>query len=268
MSIKVMAQVWATSTQKGSALLLLLAIADHAHDDGSGAYPSVATLAHKTRMGERQTRFLVGRLAKSGEIAVEKNAGPGGVNLYRVCPPAGVQTLHPALARTTTPAEVRTSPLQPTAPRTISEPSVEPSKVAAASPQPFEVHTPAAEEKATVHEADVLWMAERSRKGIDRFTDPKARANLRLSAKRALRHGVWQDIKDAILVHAPNPDANPWYLDEWTRVAAGQRREVEGLQRKIAERAKNDNELRRHYARGTPKHISQFIPAVLSDASA
>ena len=34
MSIRVMTQVWDTSEQKGSALLLLLALADHAADDG------------------------------------------------------------------------------------------------------------------------------------------------------------------------------------------------------------------------------------------
>jgi Helix-turn-helix domain len=32
-------------------LLVLLALADHARDDGTGAYPCIATLARKTRMG-------------------------------------------------------------------------------------------------------------------------------------------------------------------------------------------------------------------------
>jgi hypothetical protein len=34
MSIRVMTKVWDHSTQKGSTLLLLLALADHAADDG------------------------------------------------------------------------------------------------------------------------------------------------------------------------------------------------------------------------------------------
>jgi hypothetical protein len=94
MSVRVMANVWATSRMKGSALLLLLAIADHAHDDGGGAYPSVETLSVKIRMGERQTRALIGLLERSGELTVERNAGPRGCNLYTVRVSAGVQTSH------------------------------------------------------------------------------------------------------------------------------------------------------------------------------
>ncbi len=79
-----MNRIWERSNNKGSALLLLLAIADHAHDDGGGAYPSVRSLARKTRMSERATRLLIQRLVDSGEIEVQIGAGPKGVNLYRV----------------------------------------------------------------------------------------------------------------------------------------------------------------------------------------
>jgi len=83
MSIKVMTAVWAKSAQKGSALLLLLAIADHA-DDAGKAYPSVDTLAEKIRMTPRNTQFLLRKLEESGEISIEMNAGRRGCNVYRI----------------------------------------------------------------------------------------------------------------------------------------------------------------------------------------
>ncbi|KKM78795.1 hypothetical protein LCGC14_1356320, partial [marine sediment metagenome] len=90
-----MTHVWKTSEQKGSALLLLLAIADHAHDDGTGAYPAVQTLADKVRMTKRNTQRLLHELAQTGELTIELNAGPHKANLYSL--PMGVKTLHPAL---------------------------------------------------------------------------------------------------------------------------------------------------------------------------
>jgi hypothetical protein len=83
MSIKVMTAVWAKSKQKGSALLLLLAIADHADETGK-AYPSVDTLAEKIRMTPRNTQFLLRKLEESGELNIESNAGRHGCNLYRI----------------------------------------------------------------------------------------------------------------------------------------------------------------------------------------
>lgn len=86
MSIKVMARVWDESRLKGSELLLLLAIADFANDEGK-AWPKVSTLAHKTRMSERQTQRLIQSAEESGELVVHKNQGPRGTNLYEVMSP-------------------------------------------------------------------------------------------------------------------------------------------------------------------------------------
>ena len=49
MSMRMMTQVWERSQHKGSELLLMLAIADNANDQGV-AYPSKKTLAKKTRL--------------------------------------------------------------------------------------------------------------------------------------------------------------------------------------------------------------------------
>lgn len=83
MSIRVMTQVWANSQQSGGALLILLAIADFANDDGS-AYPSVETLAKKARMSERNAQYVLRKLVDDGELAISKGVGPRGANLYRV----------------------------------------------------------------------------------------------------------------------------------------------------------------------------------------
>ena len=84
MSIQVMSWVWENSPAKGSGLLLLLALADHAHDDGCGAWPSVKTLAFKTRLSERNVQYLLRELAANGLIHIEPKAGPNGANVYTV----------------------------------------------------------------------------------------------------------------------------------------------------------------------------------------
>jgi hypothetical protein len=92
MSIKVMSYVWEHCTVGGTELLCLLAIADFADDKGA-AYPSVATLAKKIRMSERNTHYLLGKLIQSGDLEIERGAGPYGCNLYRVQTLQGVQSL-------------------------------------------------------------------------------------------------------------------------------------------------------------------------------
>lgn len=84
MSIKVMNWVWDNSKRNASELLLLLAIADHAHDDGGGAYPSVDSLAKKIRLKPRNTQYLLRKLEASGEIKIGDQDGPRGANIYTV----------------------------------------------------------------------------------------------------------------------------------------------------------------------------------------
>ena len=43
------------SSQKGSNLLVLLMIANHAHTDGTGAYPAIPTLAAESRLSAIQS---------------------------------------------------------------------------------------------------------------------------------------------------------------------------------------------------------------------
>lgn len=83
MSVYASAYVWEHSSQTGAALLLLLAIADIADKTGR-CFPSVPTLARYTRMSERQTQRLVGKLVKSQEVKILRNAGPKGTHVYQI----------------------------------------------------------------------------------------------------------------------------------------------------------------------------------------
>lgn len=83
MSVRTMARVWEFSQHKGNDLLMLLAIADFADDDGK-AYPSVNTLAEKCRMLGRGANKVLAALRASGELEIRQNEGPKGTNLYRI----------------------------------------------------------------------------------------------------------------------------------------------------------------------------------------
>jgi len=83
MSIAALSAVWEHSTQKGGALLVMLALADYAHKDGSNAYPTVETLAGKARMSERNARYILRELEDAGEIIAE-GKHPSGTTIYRI----------------------------------------------------------------------------------------------------------------------------------------------------------------------------------------
>lgn len=83
MSMEIMTRVWDHSKQKGTPLLLLLAIADNANHNGV-AFPGIPYLARKTRMSERQVQRVLQDLDESGELAVVRGAARNNANLYYV----------------------------------------------------------------------------------------------------------------------------------------------------------------------------------------
>jgi hypothetical protein len=91
-SIKVMAEVWESSSVKGGARLVLLALADHANDEGY-CHPSVARLARKSALTERNVQLILRNLESRGELVTLRSAGRGNVNAYWVLPPATVARL-------------------------------------------------------------------------------------------------------------------------------------------------------------------------------
>lgn len=88
MSLRVMSHVWANSKQKGAALLLLLAMADIADDQGD-CFPSADYLAKKARVEVRSIQRAVSKLVEAGELVVFDKCGTKGrngqkTNLYRL----------------------------------------------------------------------------------------------------------------------------------------------------------------------------------------
>jgi hypothetical protein len=66
--------------------LVLIALADHARDDGTGAYPSIATLATKTSMSERGVRDILRRLETRSYIVATSDwkGGRGNTTEYSI----------------------------------------------------------------------------------------------------------------------------------------------------------------------------------------
>jgi hypothetical protein len=75
-SISVIDRVWKYSQQGGTALLVLLALADWA-DDWGYCYPGHAAIARKARTTERNVYLLINKLAEAGEIRIVRK-GSGG----------------------------------------------------------------------------------------------------------------------------------------------------------------------------------------------
>lgn len=136
MSVRMISRVWDYSTQKGNDLLMLLAIADFADDDGN-AYPSVQRLATKCRMLQRNANKILANLRESGELEIRQNEGPHGTNRYRVVLDAltlskrtGAAQTDTLSKRTVTPVHLDPKPLSKRTDEpslTVKEPSVKPS---------------------------------------------------------------------------------------------------------------------------------------------
>ncbi|MBB3806388.1 hypothetical protein FHR51_002540 [Xanthomonas arboricola] len=77
MSAKVTGMVFERYPTGGGEMLLALALADHAHDDGTHIYPSIALLAAKTRQSERSVQYQLRRMEASGWLILI-NDGLGG----------------------------------------------------------------------------------------------------------------------------------------------------------------------------------------------
>jgi hypothetical protein len=86
MSIQAMSWVLENSGHGGSELLVMIVIANHCHSDGTGAYPSIETIAEEARMSTRGVQYVIQRLldAPDKELVIEPDAGPFGSNLYSI----------------------------------------------------------------------------------------------------------------------------------------------------------------------------------------
>lgn len=109
MSIRIMSEVWKLKLPD-SPMLLLLALADWANDDGV-CWPSISKLADKTNKSERTLQRAIQELVKDGHLTRQENPGKG--VLYIVHPR---QECHPR--QIVTPVTHVTTPPSPVSPNT------------------------------------------------------------------------------------------------------------------------------------------------------
>jgi hypothetical protein len=82
MSVQALSWVIEKSRQRGSNFVVLLMIANHAHSDGTNAYPSYERLAKESRLSARSVMRIVDALIASKELQTERGVGPHGTNVY------------------------------------------------------------------------------------------------------------------------------------------------------------------------------------------
>jgi hypothetical protein len=93
MSIKIMSWVWDNSPYEGKALLIHLAMADFANDEGL-LWPSQATLAKKSRSTDRHVRDVISGMERDGLVELVTASNGRDAHKYRL------------LARNSVPPEV------------------------------------------------------------------------------------------------------------------------------------------------------------------
>lgn len=81
MSIYVMTLVWQHAPYKGNTLLTFLCLADFSNDAGV-LWPSVETIARKTRQSERNARYCLREIEKDGFVSTEPRRDDS--SMYRI----------------------------------------------------------------------------------------------------------------------------------------------------------------------------------------
>jgi DnaD/phage-associated family protein len=81
MGIAIMSRVWESSKQSGSALLVILALADRADEDGI-CWPGIGDIARRARLGDRQVQRIIFQLKECGELYIQNAVGRGHTNNY------------------------------------------------------------------------------------------------------------------------------------------------------------------------------------------
>jgi len=109
MSVRLMTAVFDHSASRLADRLVLLVIADSAHDDGTGCFRGKESIARMAGVSRTTVTEAIGRLEALGEIVVERR--PGRSSLYSVVLPGVGQ--NPAGSVGQNPAQGR-PPVRPT----------------------------------------------------------------------------------------------------------------------------------------------------------
>ena len=118
LSVQAISWVVEHSQTKANPFIVLLMIANHAHSDGTGAWPSIETLARESRLSERTVQRAIRRLEKTGELEVERSDGGRKSNYYCVkmsgvkVTPQGCKVLSPQRCQALTPEPSFNRPLK------------------------------------------------------------------------------------------------------------------------------------------------------------
>lgn len=262
-SILVTGLVWKNSRHDGSALLLLLAIADYADDHGI-AWPSIAALRRKARLGKTACYEALIRLKGSGELEILESGGGRKTSRYRVITtpgeqlvmlPKGAPRIPPKPKRTgphsgpvrnldlpfggPQPSAERTAPVLVGGPVTVTEPSSEPSELPRAPRATAPMREPTPKEIARIEHAfgkaaEEAWQLAASKVGNDYVTRPHIR-QVHDHAIRSLQWATEKQILHAISTRLER-DSAPIRIPEWARLEAADDSEREHTARKMAER--------------------------------
>jgi hypothetical protein len=115
MSIRVMSLVWDSELTDIYEASVLLALANHADDDGR-CYPSMARVAKLARCSLRKAQVVTKALVARGYLRVEMNSGPRGCNTYFLtltpAQDAPSQGVHPRTSRQQPPHATTLAPAQ------------------------------------------------------------------------------------------------------------------------------------------------------------
>lgn len=99
MSVQALSWVLEHAEARLGARLVLIALANHAHDDGSNAFISQETIAREARLTARQVRRCIKELEAAGAITRTGKTGNGivvwQVKLGPICPGGQIVRGHP-----------------------------------------------------------------------------------------------------------------------------------------------------------------------------
>ena len=164
MSIKIMQEVMECAPVDKGTLLVLVVLADSADETSRECWPSVARLAARARLSDRQVQSCLRQLEERGIIHVMPNAGRSGTNLYRIERMdkwwgkflGGGEAHFPGGVKPTSPGGVKPTSPEPSL-RTVNEPSIPSSDLFTANETSEPITNPKAENKKTEDHFERFW---------------------------------------------------------------------------------------------------------------
>lgn len=147
MSTIIMSLCWPLQGMSGPQKAVLISLADNANDEGV-CWPSVARISERTCLAERTVQAAIKWLGQARILSVRERMGRS--TMYTLTPAAYAppQEAHPAVAAPP-PPQLTTQTPAAAAPRTVIEPSSEPSPLVGAE-QPTKISKPKCPTQAIV----------------------------------------------------------------------------------------------------------------------